>query len=326
MHEPKVVLVTGGCGFIGSNFLNMVVPKNSDIQFINFDHLTYATDPGNVKEVENLVNYQFAYGDLGKDSDVDYIVQHFKPDTIINFAAESHVTRSINDPTIFVHTNIGGVSNLLNACRKHWRTYEGKLYYQISTDEVFGDGQIADENSTYNPSNPYAASKAAGDCMIKSYMRTYNFPAIISHATNNYGIKQHPEKFIPKMIYLALNNEEMTVHGDGSFVRDWTHVLDHCEAVWTLVNKAEIKTEWNISAYNYHSILEVAKLLGTYISELCDCDKPSIRLFTDPRPGCDIKYEVKSEKIRNTFGWLPLRDFETELKATVKWYIEKVKI
>ncbi len=322
------ILVTGGAGFIGSNFLNLFVPKFPDYTFINLDKLTYAANPLNLKGIEGCPNYFFTRGDIDDYKQVEEIFDKHRPDLVVHFAAESHVDRSILGPAEFINTNIIGTFNLLEACRNHWDNKEGKLFHHISTDEVYGSlgetGKFKEE-TRYDPSSPYSASKAASDHLVRSYFKTYNLPVTITNCSNNYGPYQFPEKLIPLMILKALNNQKLPVYGKGENVRDWLYVEDHCEAIWQVITRGQRGDTYNIGGNCEMKNIEVVNLICTILAELqgtaSDYYKKLITFVKD-RPGHDLRYAIDSKKITKKLGWNPRETFETGLKKTIKWYLD----
>ena len=251
------ILVTGGAGFIGSNFLNLFVPRYPKYNFINFDKLTYAANLLNLKNIEDLPNYYFEQGDIADHGRVVEIFEKYNPDIVIHFAAESHVDRSILGPAEFIQTNIVGTFNLLEACRKFWSSphKQKKLFYHVSTDEVFGSLVLGEtglftEVTPYAPNSPYSASKASGDHLVRAYFHTYGLPIKITNCSNNYGPYQFPEKLIPLMILNALEGKSLPVYGKGENIRDWLYVEDHCEAIWIVIQKGQIGETYNIGGNN----------------------------------------------------------------------------
>jgi dTDP-glucose 4,6-dehydratase len=308
------ILVTGGAGFIGSNFIRYILGSYPAYQIINLDKLTYAGDLKNCKDFEKNPNYEFVKGDIADKKIVDKLAK--KADVIVNFAAETHVDRSIDDVTEFLKSNIIGTQVLLDAANK----YGHQRYIQISTDEVYGDikeGMFSEE-SPLKPSSPYAASKAAGDMLCLAYFRTYKTPVIISRCSNNYGPYQYPEKLVPFFIKKLLAGEKVPVYGDGLNVRDWLHVLDHCRAVDMILHQGKTGQIYNISANEEHSNLDITKRMLSVLK------LPEKRIeFVKDRPGHDIRYALNAVKIRRELGWKPEVKFESGFKGTVEWYKER---
>ncbi|MBU0728027.1 dTDP-glucose 4,6-dehydratase [Patescibacteria group bacterium] len=305
------ILVTGGAGFIGSNFIRYMLGEHSDYQIINLDKLTYAGDLKNCEDYANNRNYEFVKGDITNIQLVYKLAG--KVDVIINFAAETHVDNSIKDPTEFLKSNVIGTQILLDAAKK----YGHERYIQISTDEVYGDTEngFFTEESILKPSSPYSASKAAGDMLSLAYYRTYKTPVIISRCSNNYGPCQYPEKLVPFFIKKLLAGENVPVYGDGSNVRDWLHVIDHCRAVDLILHKGKIGEVYNVGANEEHPNIEITKKI------LAILDLPEDRIkFVEDRPGHDIRYAIDSTKIQNELGWEPTVGFEEGFREVVEWY------
>ena len=296
----KKFLVTGGSGFIGSNLVKFLLKKNYFV--INIDKLSYSANPYNLKRIIKNKKYKFFKADI-KDQVLIYnILSRFKPDGIFNLAAETHVDRSIDDPKNFINANILGVYNLIETLRKFSRKYKKKIkLIHISTDEVYGDikkQKRSDEKSSYNPSSPYSASKASADHLVKSFVRTYKLPAIISNCCNNYGPNQFPEKLIPKLIYNILNNRPLPIYGGGKNSREWIHVNDHCEALLKIFNKGKIGECYNVGSNQNIENLEIAKkLLKISKKKLLKLNKKSKIKFVKDRPGHDFRYALNSKKI-----------------------------
>lgn len=310
------VLITGGAGFIGLNFLLYCLKKYPTSHYVCLDSLTYAA---NVKEIEQLVaerKITFVRGSICDYSLLTELFQQYHFDCVINFAAETHVDRSIADSYAFYQTNVMGVWNLLEVCKQ----YGIKRYHQISTDEVYGDLPLEDdrclkEYARLNPSNPYSASKAAADLMILSYFKTYQIPITISRSSNNYGPYQHMEKFIPTVICRALNDLYVPIYGNGKNMRDWIYVTDHCKAIDLIIHKGTPGEIYNISTEQQSDNIFIAKKI------LSDLNKPiTLIKYVDDRPGHDLKYSVSNEKIKNTLGWTVDIDLEDGLKRTIQYY------
>ncbi len=305
------LLITGGAGFIGSNFARYMLGKYPEYQIINLDKLTYAGNLDNLADISDNPNYSFVEGDIADRKLVDELAS--KVDVIINFAAETHVDNSIEDSLAFLQTNVIGTQVLMEAALKH----KHPRYIQISTDEVYGDIEegLFTESSILKPSSPYSASKAAAEMLVMSYVRTYGLPAIISRCSNNYGPYQYPEKVVPFFIKKLINGEKAPLYGDGSNIRDWLHVLDHCKAVDLILQEGKIGEIYNIGANNEHSNLEITKKMLKIL------DLPEERIeFVKDRPGHDIRYAIDATKIRNELGWKPEVDFEEGFHDTVMWY------
>lgn len=313
------ILVTGGAGFIGGNFVHYMVNKYPEDMIVNLDLLTYAGNLETLKAVEDKPNYKFYKGDI---ADRDFIMDLFekeKFDIVINFAAESHVDRSITNPELFVHSNVLGTVTLLDASRR----FGVKRYHQVSTDEVYGDLPLDrpdlffTEDTPLHTSSPYSSSKASADLFVMAYYRTFGLPVTISRCSNNYGPYQFPEKLIPLMISRALADEELPVYGKGENVRDWLHVLDHCTAIDLIVRNGKVGEVYNVGGHNERTNLEVVK---TVLKAL---DKPEtlIKYVTD-RPGHDRRYAIDPKKLETELGWKPQYTFDTGIVQTIQWYLD----
>lgn len=313
------MLVTGGAGFIGGNFIHYMIETHKDYEIICLDKLTYAGNLETLKPVEDCSNFTFIKGDI---ADRDFIYQLFKekkPDVVVNFAAESHVDRSVVDPGVFLQTNIIGTGVLLDACR----IYGIKRFHQVSTDEVYGDLPIDrpdlffTESTPLHTSSPYSASKASADLLVLAYHRTFKIPVTISRCSNNYGPYQFPEKLIPLMIANALNDKELPVYGKGDNVRDWLYVIDHCRAIDMILQDGKVGEVYNIGGHNEKTNLVVVKTILKEIGK----EESLIKYVTD-RPGHDRRYAIDPEKIHKELGWLPTTPFEEGIKQTISWYVD----
>jgi dTDP-glucose 4,6-dehydratase len=309
------VLVTGGAGFIGSNFLLYMLNKYPHYEFINLDALTYAGNLGNLKVINNHPRYAFIHGDITDGALVDDICCN-GVDYILNFAAESHVDRSILDPGIFVKTNVLGTQVLLEAAKRH----QIKKFIQVSTDEVYGslgESGLFTELTPLAPNSPYSASKAGGDLLVRAYHETYQLPINITRCSNNYGSYQFPEKLIPLMIIYALQDMALPVYGDGLQIRDWLHVHDHCSAIDLVMHKGVNGEVYNIGGNNERTNIEIVK------SVLKILNKPeSLISYVDDRLGHDRRYGIDATKIHTQLGWSPVHNFDTGIVQTVEWYLE----
>lgn len=320
--KNKKILVTGGAGFIGSNFIHYLFKKHETIKIINYDKLTYAGNLANLKEVENHQGYSFIKGDICDKQTLHTVFEHFKPNYVINFAAETHVDRSILNPEEFVKTNILGVQNLLNLSLD----FGVEKYIQISTDEVYGSlgttGYFT-EHTPLDPHSPYSASKAAADLLIKAYYDTYKLPVIITRCSNHYGPYQFPEKLIPLTIVNCLSGRNIPVYGDGLNVRDWIHVEDHCAAIDAVFNKERLGEVYNIGGNNERTNIEVVKLIIRQLSETLPESEISEELivYVEDRKGHDRRYAIDSTKIQRELGWKPRISFEHGIRETIKWYL-----
>jgi len=313
------IIVTGGAGFIGSNFVQYEVNKYPEDTIINLDLLTYAGNLENLKPVENKPNYRFVRGDIADRKFVFDLFEKEKPDIVINFAAESHVDRSITNPEVFVRTNVVGTTTLLDACRQ----YGIKRYHQVSTDEVYGDLPLDrtdlffTEETPLHTSSPYSSAKAGADLFVLAYHRTYGMPVTVSRCSNNYGPYHFPEKLIPLVISRALNNEKIPVYGDGANVRDWLYVTDHCTAIDLVVRNGQEGEVYNIGGHNERTNLEVVQTI------LRSLGKPeSLIEFVKDRPGHDRRYAMDPTKIETKLGWEPEYTFDTGIPKTIQWYLD----
>ena len=314
----KKIIVTGGLGFIGSNLIDLLLKKNYSV--INVDKATYSSNYYNVKDFKNSKKYKFVKLDI-KNKNFEKILFKYKPIGIFNLAAETHVDRSIDNPDSFIQSNIVGVYNLLESFKNFTKKNKSKLIH-ISTDEVYGDilSGRSDEKYSYQPSSPYAASKASSDHLVSSYVRTYNLPAIVTNCSNNYGPKQHPEKLIPKLIYNILNNKPLPIYGKGKNSREWIYVKDHCEALHKVFLKGKIGQFYNIgSNKNLNNLQVTNELLKTSIKFINTGNKVKIHFVKD-RPGHDKRYALNSNKIKTQLGWYPKTSFSVGIKLTFDWY------
>jgi dTDP-glucose 4,6-dehydratase len=321
------ILVTGGAGFIGANFLNVLVPRHPEHRFVNLDTLTYAANLSSLAAIENAPNYALEVADICDFEAVDRVFETHRPDLVVHFAAESHVDRSISGPRAFVRTNIEGTFNLLEAARKHWPSGEG-LFHHVSTDEVYGslgDEGMFVESTRYDPSSPYSASKAASDHLVRAYARTFKMRTRITNCSNNYGPYQFPEKLIPLMILNAMERKPLPVYGEGKNVRDWLFVTDHCEAIWRVIEKGEDGETYNIGGNNEVQNIEVVKRICAEVAERTGKPRGEIEsliTYVKDRPGHDLRYAIDASKIKAELGWAPSETFETGLKKTVAWYLD----
>lgn len=310
------LLVTGGAGFIGSNFIHYMLSTYDDLSIINLDKLTYAGNLENLKDIENNSYYTFVQGDICDFSLVNELVEKHEIDVIVNFAAESHVDRSISDPSVFVQTNILGTQVLLEAARK----YNLKKYVQISTDEVYGSlGETGyfTESTSLAPNSPYSASKAGGDLLVRAYHETFGMNVNITRCSNNYGPYHFPEKLIPLMIMNALEDKNLPVYGDGLNIRDWLHVSDHASAIDLVIKKGRSGEVYNIGGHNERRNIDIVKLI------LHTLDKPeSLIKYIEDRKGHDRRYAIDPSKITNELGWSPKYNFDTGIQHTIQWYLE----
>ena len=323
----KKFIVTGGSGFIGSNLVKFLLSKKHFV--INIDKLSYSANPYNLKKINKNRNYRFFKIDINNQSQIYNILNQFKPIGIFNLAAETHVDRSIDDPKNFISSNVLGVFNLLEALKKYIKKNKKKIkLIHISTDEVYGDIKIkkrSDEKFPYNPSSPYSASKASADHLVKSFVRTYKVPAIISNCCNNYGPNQFPEKLIPKLIYNILKNKPLPIYGIGKNSREWIHVLDHCEALLKIFYKGKIGESYNVgSNQNFKNIDIAKKLLKIAKNKSFIVNKKNKIKFVKDRPGHDFRYALNSNKIFKKLGWRARIPLLLGLSQTFDWYINNM--
>ncbi len=306
------ILVTGGLGFIGSNFIHYILNKYPDYHIVNLDAITYAGNPDNLKDIENDPHYRFIKGDIRKKEDVEEAIKDCE--IIFNFAAETHVDRSIIEAGVFIKTDVVGTYNLLEVARK----YNIEKFIQISTDEVYGsieDGSF-EETDPLDPSSPYSASKAAADLLVRAYFKTYGLPVLITRSSNNFGPYQYPEKLIPLFITNALNNKPLPIYGDGKNIRDWLYVLDNCSAIDIIFQKGKLGEIYNVASGNEKANLEITHLI---LKELKEPD--SLIQFVRDRLGHDRRYSLDFTKIKR-LGWKPKYSFESAMKETINWYKE----
>jgi len=323
MNKNKIV-ITGGLGFIGSNLIDFLIDKK--INVINIDKVSYSSNFYNVKNYKNNKLYKFYKININNKSEILKIFKKEKPKCVFNLAAETHVDRSIDNPYPFVLSNINGTFNLLEAFREYKEYNKNIKFVHISTDEVYGDivkGR-SKENDSYKPSSPYAASKASADHLVYSYYKTYKLPLIITNCTNNYGPKQHPEKFIPKMIYNLINNLDLTIYGNGKNSREWLHVKDHCEAIYKVYKKGKIGQTYNIGSYNNINNIKVCHKLIKIKKKFINNNKSKIKFVKD-RPGHDNRYALNSNKIKKKLKWKCKISFNKGLEETFFWYLQNYK-
>ena len=314
----KKVLVTGGAGFIGANFVYYILNKYNDYKVVNLDKLTYAANISNLDDVKDNENYKFIQGDICDKFLIDDLFKNEKFDIVVNFAAESHVDRSISSPDIFVNTNVLGTQILLDASLK----YNVERFHQVSTDEVYGDlpldrcDLLFSEQNNINPSSPYSASKASADLLVKSYYKTYKLPITISRCSNNYGKFQYEEKLIPLMIKNAINNNKLPVYGNGLNVRDWLHVYDHCSAIDLIIHNGKLGEVYNVGGNNEKNNIEIVKLILKTLNKSED-----LISYVEDRLGHDLRYAIDASKIKSELNWTPRYTFEDGIKETIDWYI-----
>ena len=330
------VLVTGGAGFIGSAVIRYLI-KEKRINVVNIDCLTYSGNLLSLEEVNRSDLYSFRKIDISDSEKLRLVFDEEQPNAVINLAAESSVDRSIESPSRFIETNIVGTYTLLEETRRYWEKLESTKkkefrFHQISTDEVFGslrsNDKVFDEESRYNPSSPYSASKASSDHLVRAWSHTYGLPIIISHCSNNYGSFQFPEKLIPSMIIKAINGENLPIYGDGNQIRDWLHVSDHVKALILLLEKGRVGETYMIGGNNQMTNNNVAELICEILEELRSKKPNGVKQYSDliqcieDRPGHDFRYAVDIKKIQNVLGWKPQQEFKSGIRKTVQWYLD----
>ncbi len=327
------VLVTGGAGFIGSNFLCLMVPRFPQHRFVCADKLTYAANLQSLEPVASAPNYALERVDIADWDAVDRLFAKQTPDLVVHFAAESHVDRSILGPRDFVKTNIEGTFNLLEACRKTWGSAKGQaspkgLFHHVSTDEVYGslgDTGLFTEETRYDPSSPYSASKASSDHLVRAYSTTYAMPIKVTNCSNNYGPRQFPEKLIPLMIQNMLERKPLPIYGKGLNVRDWLYVDDHCEAIWAVIERGKVGQTYNVGGNNEKTNIEVIDALAAIVAEMTgtpESELQALKTYVTDRPGHDLRYAIDATKIGRECGWQPAETFETGIRKTVRWYLD----
>jgi dTDP-glucose 4,6-dehydratase len=323
----NTILITGGAGFIGSHVVRKMVREHPASHILNLDALTYAGNLENLLDVEGAPNYSFVKGDIGDPALLKDLFESHAIESVIHLAAESHVDRSISDPMAFIHTNIVGTVNLLNACRDAWKLPEGKLFYHISTDEVYGslsDEGLFTEETPYDPRSPYSASKASSDHLVRAYHHTYGIPVVISNCSNNYGPNQFPEKLIPLAINNMLHMKPIPIYGKGENIRDWLHVEDHASAIELIFREGSHGRTYNIGGLNEWKNIDLIRLLCRIMDEKLDRSpgtSEGLIRFVKDRAGHDLRYAIDNSRIQDELGWKPAYTFEEGLTRTVEWYL-----
>ncbi|MBI9052561.1 MAG: dTDP-glucose 4,6-dehydratase [Bacteroidales bacterium] len=333
----KSILVTGGAGFIGSNFIPYFIEKYSEYMIVNMDKLTYAGDLSNLSEVEGNPRYKFIKGDICNRELVEYIFNEYDVRGVIHFAAESHVDNSIEGPEVFIQTNINGTFTLLDVARKQWmespftykKEYEGCRFHHISTDEVYGtlgETGLFEEITPYAPNSPYSAAKASSDFLVRAYYHTYGMNVTTSNCSNNYGSKQHNEKLIPVIIRKAINGENIPIYGDGKNIRDWLYVLDHCTGIDLVYHKGISGETYNIGGRNEKTNMDIVSHICEYLDKKQPKAQGSFKeqiIFVEDRAGHDRRYAIDATKIEKELGWKADENFESGIEKTIEWYLNK---
>ena len=337
MRSEKTIVVTGGAGFIGANFVHTWL-KESKAKIVNLDKLTYAGNLESLSTIAQHPRYRFVKGDIGDRKRVGKVLNEIRPDAIVNFAAESHVDRSISAPDDFIQTNVVGTFHLLEASRAYWDGLpDGRKslfrFLHVSTDEVYGSLDKEDpafsETTAYSPNSPYSASKASSDHLVRAYHHTYGLPTLTTNCSNNYGPYQFPEKLIPLVIDHALNGKSIPVYGDGSNIRDWLYVTDHCRAIIAVLEKGAPGEVYNIGGNSEKSNLDVVRTICGILDELVPLEDKrlheSLIAFVQDRPGHDLRYAIDATRIKKEIGWTPQETFETGIRKTVQWYLDNAQ-
>lgn len=328
----KTLLITGGAGFIGSHVIRLFVEKYPNYKIVNLDKLTYAGNLNNLRDIENKPNYEFIKGDIVDSEFIQKLFEERQFDGVIHLAAESHVDRSITNPTEFVFTNVIGTVNLLNSAKYIWKDkMEGKRFYHISTDEVYGslgDEGLFTEETSYDPHSPYSASKASSDHFVRAYLDTFGLPTVISNCSNNYGSFQFPEKLIPLFIHNIKNNKPLPVYGKGENVRDWLWVVDHARAIDLIYHEGKIGETYNIGGFNEWTNIDLIKVMCKKMDEKLGRptgESEKLITYVKDRAGHDLRYAIDATKIKDELGWEPSLQFEEGIELTIDWYLKNTE-
>jgi len=331
--NPKVLLVTGGAGFIGCNYVRYMLETDRSVRIINLDALTYAGSLDNLKDLPNPSRHEFVQGDICDRELIDRLLREHDIDTVVHFAAESHVDNSISSPEIFVKTNVMGTFTLLDAARNYWQKEKGWgehecRFHHISTDEVYGtleaDDPAFSETTPYAPNSPYSASKAGSDHLVRAYFHTYGLPVTTTNCSNNYGPYQHGEKFIPTVIRSCVEGKQIPVYGDGTNIRDWLYVMDHCSGIDAVIRRGRLGECYNIGGINEWKNIDICRLICKLMDEKIPENAPHEKLisFVKDRPGHDWRYAIDAQKMNAELAWQPSETFETGIRKTVSWYFD----
>jgi dTDP-glucose 4,6-dehydratase len=331
----QTIIVTGGAGFIGSNFVRFLLEQ--DVRVVNLDLLTYAGNLATISDLMDDERHIFVEGDIGDEALIKSLLHQYQPDAIVNFAAESHVDRSIDGPMAFIQTNVAGTANMLQCAREYWSGLDGEQqasfrFLHVSTDEVYGslgsEGLFTEE-TPYAPNSPYSASKAASDHLVRAWFHTYGMPVLTTNCSNNYGPYQFPEKLIPLMILNALEGKPLPIYGDGGNIRDWLYVVDHCAAIWRVLQAGKPGEVYNVGGNCELTNLQVVDALCSIMDELfpdaAHVPHKSLKVFVKDRPGHDLRYAIDAGKLKRELDWEPRTTFETGLRETVLWYLDHLE-